>query len=278
MSDTIDWVALAYEAGVARIWGFSGPNVVSETTRAVSSPNAGVADLIGDFCDGATCPVLTCGLQGQPFRALPCNPLDDVIRTAQHGSLSQAQIDGLAQGSPACVAQTATLKIAGFLSLNPQFDGVLCLPGPETLWALISAEEVISMQSFMTADIARDTAARLGLHVEAWDDSAFAEAISDSMAKPERIAARLSQIGAEARISGLSENIARARVWGHLIGAELAAARSYWLGQQVAVIYDAPILGCYTTGLTAQGVSPIAAKGEEMLLKGFQEARKRVSA
>lgn len=37
------------------------------------------------------------------------------------------------------------------------------------------------------------------------------------------------------------------------VGPELAAARPYWLGRQVAVIGEAPLLGAYAQALMLQG-------------------------
>jgi 2-keto-3-deoxy-galactonokinase len=35
----------------------------------------------------------------------------------------------------------------------PGFDGILCLPGTHAKWVQISAEEVVSFQTFMTGEL-----------------------------------------------------------------------------------------------------------------------------
>ena len=44
-------------------------------------------------------------------------------------------------------------QIAGFLALNPKFDGVICLPGTHTKWVHISAGEIVSFRTFMTGEM-----------------------------------------------------------------------------------------------------------------------------
>ncbi|MEQ9257743.1 MAG: 2-dehydro-3-deoxygalactonokinase, partial [Roseovarius sp.] len=54
---------------------------------------------------------------------------------------------------------------------------------------------------------------------------------------------------------------------GHLMGAELAAARAYWLGQQVAVI--GPAQGAHATALALQGVPSTAHAPEDLIAPGL---------
>ena len=52
----------------------------------------------------------------------------------------------------------------------------------------------------------------------------------------------------------------------------MAAARPYWLGQQVAVIGGAPA-GGYATALEAQGAPVTRAGDEAMTVAGFRALR-----
>jgi len=129
------------------------------------------------------------------------------------------------------------LAIAGFLSGHAGWDGVVCLAGPEnTLWCLISADEVVSVQGFVT-----------GALIQAMQGAtaADAEALAGTLSQPERLAAHLYG----AQLVNDKEAIT-----GHLTGAELAAARPYWLGQQVAVIGQPDKTGAYAQVLIAQGI------------------------
>ena len=69
---------------------------------------------------------------------------------------------------------------------------------------------------------------------------------------------------------------ARARLSGLLIGSELAAARPYWLGQQVAIIGADDLSQAYATALAAQGVSATIADSTAMTLAGLRAAYVRL--
>lgn len=57
-----------------------------------------------------------------------------------------------------------------------------------------------------------------------------------------------------------------------MIGIELAAAKPYWLGQQVAVIGAAASADASQTALTAQGVPVLRLDPTEMTLAGLRAA------
>ena len=143
---------------------------------------------------------------------------------------------GLKQATPPSEMDvSARLTLAGFLALNPNWDGVACLPGNPTHWAQISADEIVSFQSFLTL--------RLAAALDA-DGPPNLDAISETLSRPERLATHLCS----AEVTGTP-----GAALGHLLGAELAAARAYWLGQQIALIGDGPLTDAYADALTAQG-------------------------
>lgn len=123
----------------------------------------------------------------------------------------------------ALLPANARILIAGALAGRPDWDGIVCLPGAlQTLWVHVSAREIVSFQGAATGRIAAAFGAR-GVNFDA-------DALEDTMARPERLALHLSA----AALSG-----AEGRIMGHLLGAELAAMRAYWLGQRVIVVGDA---------------------------------------
>ncbi len=172
-------------------------------------------------------------------------------------------------------------QIAGFLSLNPNWDGVICLPGTHNKWVQVSAGEVVSFRTFMTGEIfallGRQSVLRHSVAETGWDDAAFAEALGDAMSHPERIAGQLFSLRARDLLDGQRPEAARARLSGLLTGAELAAARPYWLGQQIAVIGDGGPAQPYVAGLQAQGVPVTQADAARMTLAGLIAAHRRMT-
>ena len=141
----------------------------------------------------------------------------------------------LSQDAPLGVLPVAVRKdIAGFLGAHPQWDGVLCHVGDVTHWVQASAGEIISFQSFITLRMAQALGA---------GEAVSQGAVEESVARPERLAAHL-------RIAELSGQ--DGAVLGHLIGAELAAARAYWLGVDLRIMGAGPVADAYEEALKAQ--------------------------
>lgn len=174
--------------------------------------------------------------EGRPA-ALPAPVLPDNGRS----------LPGFTQSDPPdVIGGWVRLRIAGFLAEHPNWDGVICAPeGGVSHWVHVSADEAVSAQSFLS----RQLAETLGGAAEP-----EMQAVADSLSRPERLAAHLRA----AQVSGDG-----AAITGHLVGAELAAARVYWLGQQVAVLEDAP--APLAAALAEQGV-PCARHDPEKLL------------
>jgi 2-dehydro-3-deoxygalactonokinase len=86
------------------------------------------------------------------------------------------------------------------------------------------------------------------------DPAAFAEAVSDTISRPEKLAQRLFGLRAETMLNGLCTATARARLSGYLIGAELASTKPYWLGQEIAIAGSPALAAAYASALKTQGV------------------------
>ncbi len=290
-----EWIAIDWGTSNLRVWAMQGATVLN---AASSDRGMGrldrdgfepaLVDLIGDWIDGPTMAV-ACGMVGSrqgwveaPYATVPCAALPEgmVRAPAADPRLTVWVIPGLRQMSPADVMRGEETQIAGFLALNPGWDGVICLPGTHTKWVHVSAGEVISFQTFMTGElfsvIGTQTVLRHSISADGWDEAAYGQGLDDSFSRPERLAARLFSLRAEALVSTLSPTAARARLSGLLIGSELAAAKPYWLGQQVAVIGAGTVAGLYIKALAAQHVPAIQADGERATLAGLTAAWRKL--
>lgn len=232
-------------------------------------------------------PVLICGMAGSrqgwteaKYRTVPCTPLDRAALTEVVSENKQIKVHiapGLSQKTPADVMRGEETQIAGALSLDPNFDGVFCLPGTHSKWVHVSAGEVVSFQTFMTGELfallSQNSVLRHGMQGEGHDDAAFQEACSDALSRPEKIAARLFSLRAENLLSGLSPVCARARLSGLLIGIELAAAKPYWLGQPVTLIGAPDLCAHYDQALQMQGVTAKILPAEACTIAGLASLR-----
>ncbi len=249
-------------------------------------------DLVGTWIGGdGPVTAIACGMVGSrqgwveaPYARAPCAALPGPLVAAPTADprLSVRVIPGIRQDSPADVMRGEETQIAGFLALNPGWDGVVCLPGTHTKWVHVSADEVVSFQTFMTgelfAPLGAATVLRHSVAATGWDDAAFAAALSEGMARPERLAARLFSLRAEHLLHGQSGEVARARLSGLLIGAELAAAKPYWLGQQIAVLGGGGTGKPYVDALAMQSAPAMLVDAERATVAGLTAAWRRMRA
>jgi 2-dehydro-3-deoxygalactonokinase len=151
-----------------------------------------------------------------------------------------ADLGGLLQEAPmAWLSPRQRIQVAGVISGRANWDGVICLAdGDVTHWVHVSAGEIISFQGAATG--------RLITALGGADGVCDTEALADTLSRPERLAGQLHS----ATLAGNA-----AVVTGHLVGAELAAMRPYWLGQEMVVVEDVPL---YVAALQAQGAMVIA--------------------
>lgn len=161
------------------------------------------------------------------------------------------RVPALEQDSPPDIIGAWTrLRLLGLAQGQPDWAGVVCVQdGDISHWVHLSAGEAVSCQSFLTPRL---------ITALGGTDTPSAPAIEDSLSRPERLAAYLRR----AEITG-----DRQATTGHLIGAELAAAKPYWLGQDVAVI---ALPGTpYATALAHQSVPHGTHDPDTLLVQGL---------
>ncbi len=272
------WIAIRTQARQVRVWVMDAQKLMARHVVARGGLSlTGVMDAIRPEIEpymqaGAAMPVICAGAGDTPSILTPAAPQPPQAMPPHDPRLALFVLPGLKQARPADVIRSGIVQIAGFIAAHEGWDGVLCLPETRSLWVHISAGEVVSFRSFMTPEISdllitRSSLAPL-LQAKDWNADAFTEALNDAMSRPENLAAALSMLQTQQPDSATT----RARVSGLLIGMELAAARAYWLGQNVAIVGAGPQAAQYRAALTGQGVPTVITDSEEMSLRGFIRA------
>ena len=174
-------------------------------------------------------------------------------------------------------------QIAGYLRSDPDFDGVICLPGTHSKWVHVSAGEIVSFRTFMTGELfdllSRQSVLRHSVSQEdGWHDAAFLSSVDDMMSNPQRLAARLFGLRAGALLEGTDPATVRARLSGLLLGMEIAGARDYWLGRYIMLIGAPTLTARYRTALQAQGAAVRETDGADIVLAGLSAAYMEASA
>lgn len=291
-NEELAWIAVDWGTSNLRVWAMgAGETVLSRAssdrgmgTLAPEAFEGALLELIGPMLhEDQVIPVICCGMVGAkqgwaeaPYAPAPCAPpgMAEARQVeTQDPRIAVHILPGVSQADPADVMRGEETQVAGLLRELGGFDGVICMPGTHTKWVHVSAGEIVSFQTFMTGEmfalLGGQSVLRHSVGGEGWDPAAFAEAVLEAMARPERLAGHMFRIRAEGLLQGLGAGAATARLSGLLIGAELAAARPYWLGQPVAVLGDGGMAGSYASALEAQFVEIRRVPGDHITLSGL---------
>lgn len=290
----LDWIALDWGTSVLRVWAMSSGGEVlasasSESGMSVLDPvdyEPALLELIDPWlsASGQCCKIIGCGMVGSkqgwietPYRAVPCTPLGELVSAP----VSDQRIEvflcpGMMQESPADVMRGEETQIAGWLAAQPEFEGVVCLPGTHSKWARVGRGEIRSFQTFLTGELfallARESVLRHSVARDGWDESAFLEAVDAALATPDSVSAQLFSIRAESMLHQWDGVGARSCLSGYLIGWELAATRGHWLGREVVIVGEIKLAAAYGKALEVHGATPKIHSAETMTLAGLQVA------
>ena len=292
-----DWIAVDWGTTNLRAYAMGPEGIRAEATSEDGMGRLGpegfepaLIRLIEPWLGPGVTSVLACGMVGSrqgwceaPFRTTPCTPLDAgqmVDVPVRDRRLMVQIVPGLKQMKPADVMRGEETQISGALALDPAFDGAMCLPGTHSKWVQISAGEVVSFQTYLTGEmfslLSTQSVLRHGMAATGWDEGAFDQGVAIGMARPERLAAHLFRLRAEGLIADLGPDAARAQLSGLLIGAELAAARPYWLGARVALVGSAALTALYARALAAMGAPTQSLAAKDCTIAGLARAAGRL--
>ncbi|KPA20661.1 2-keto-3-deoxy-galactonokinase [Shimia sp. SK013] len=292
MTVTAEWIAVDWGTSNLRAYAMSGETVLAEAQSdhgmarlEKSEFGPALMALIGDWLGARVTDVVACGMVGArqgwveaPYATVPSAPLAGhaVQVPGTDARVRVFVVPGLKQEKPADVMRGEETQVAGFLARTPKWDGVICLPGTHTKWVHVSADEVVSFRTFMTGEMFALLSKSSVLQHSVgggWDDAAFEDGLDQTLSRPESLAGELFGIRASDLLNATPASAARARLSGLLLGAELAASKPYWLGQNIAVIGDAALSEVYAKALKTQGGFATIAECQEMTIAGLSAAR-----
>ncbi|KFE36417.1 2-dehydro-3-deoxygalactonokinase [Thioclava atlantica] len=291
MHEAPDWIAVDWGTSQLRAFAMSGERVLAEASSDEGmgrlAPDAfepALLRLIEPWLGSGVTPVIACGMVGArqgwaeaPYRTVPCAPVAPgalMPVAARDPRLNVSILPGLCQADPADVMRGEETQIAGFLSLHPEFEGTLILPGTHSKHVRIAGGEVTGFATHMTgelfATLAQHTVLRHSVaELDGTAPEAFAEGLR--MGRAGEALSRLFGLRAEALLSGLSPEEARARLSGLLIGAELAQLPAS--GAAVAIIGAGALAARYREALALLGIAAAVHDGAELVRRGLIAAR-----
>lgn len=291
-----DWIAADWGTTNLRLWLMSGLDAMEERSSprgmsALSGPADFQAALAGATQGWPLVPVIACGMIGArqgwvevPYVSAPCNALPLLTAIAgQPDGRAVLIASGVMQAQPADVMRGEETQVAGLLQASPGFDGVVCLPGSHTKWIRVSAGEICHFQTVMTGEVfgllAHGSVLRHSIGQGLADpcSAAFTDAVAAAISQPLQAWARLFGLRAQALI-GSDDNESASRLAGTLIGMDLGASRSYWLGQKVVILCAPKLAALFQSALQSQGANGIIGDVDEVTRAGLFAAWQRYDA
>ena len=293
----ISLIAADWGTSNLRVWSMDHQgNVINSITngKGMSSLEPSefepyLINLIGNWLPteaNARYPIIICGMAGAKtgwkeaaYLTAPCPPInkEKIVKIeTEDQRISVSIIPGIMQKSPPDVMRGEETQIAGYLSKNPDFDGIICLPGTHTKWVHISAGEIVSFKTFMTGEIflslSERSILRSSVQSNDFDATSFLEAFENVYTNPALLSAKLFGLRAADLLENASTKILKSMLSGYLIGSELAGAKSYWLGQNIVIIGNNDLCVLYEKALKKLGLNATIENTQNVTLNGLKQA------
>lgn len=290
-----EWIAVDWGTSNVRAFAIARDGRVvarasSERGMARLAPDdfePALLDLIGAWLPAARRTlVVACGMVGArqgwievPYAETPCAP--SAVLRARAPATGDLRLDvriiaGVMQRDPPDVMRGEETQIAGALQMTPGFEGVVCLPGTHTKWALLRAGRIERFATCMTGELfallSTRSVLRFSVAADGWDEPAFHDALRAAFDHPAQLAGALFAIRAGSLVAGLAPPAANARLSGLLIGAELAATRALWSDRAITIVDNGRQAALYREALRSLGGAPTTLSAEDATLAGLRAA------
>lgn len=289
------WIAVDWGTTHLRVWQMAGHEVLAEAqsdrgmgTLSPEEFEPALLELIQPWLEGREKKqVYACGMVGArqgwieaPYVTVPANPGDAtgaVTAPVASDGIQVRILPGLCQTDPADVMRGEETQISGLLLGNPDFDGLVCLPGTHTKWVRVENGRVLGFQTFMTGELfallSGQSVLRHSMHDDGWNADAFAAGFNETLADPNHLMRALFSLRAEGLLRDTVAGEAKARLSGLLMGAEFAAMGATTYSVDVTVIGDGAIIDAYRDAFRLVGANPRVIEARTATLLGLRAAR-----
>ena len=236
--------------------------------------------------------VMACGMVGSkqgwvetPYLKTPCVPIDNqqlTIATTKDNRIKVNLVPGVMQNYSADIMRGEETQIAGFINNNPDFNGVVCLPGTHTKWVNVKEGQITSFKTFMTGElfgvISNHTLIRHSISIKGWNQAGFEAGIHEGFNNPGSIASDLFSLRAESIVNDLDRDQARSTLSGLLLGVELNGAQTFWENSNVIIIGSQLLSDNYHQGLKILGGQSQLFSLETATLSGLSFAYRELNS
>jgi 2-dehydro-3-deoxygalactonokinase len=263
----LDWVAVDWGTSNLRAWGIAAngavlfehdsPKGMGKLTREEFAP--ALLEVLGPAAEARNgeLQVLICGMAGAkqgwleaPYLEAPVDLrglLADAVRPSMpKANIAPAILPGVCQkAGDENVMRGEETQLLGLAALNPGFNGLVCMPGTHSKWALLSETRIEHFSTAMTGEMFEV----LRTH------SVLRHSLAGDFDGPAR---------AEGFAAGAADG---------LIGTEIGSNRHLLGGEPVPLIGSATLSSLYQEVLAMIGVQGTPQDAKETVLAGLKAAR-----
>lgn len=295
LSDSIAWVGVDWGTSNLRAWGVNerGEAIASASSdRGMSklTPSqfpAVLGDVLAELGAVEGLEVLICGMAGArqgwleaPYLDAPTD-LRGLARGAVHPAASVSILPGVCQrGGNEDVMRGEETQLLGLASLMPGYDGLVCMPGTHSKWALLAGTRIERFSTAMTGEMFELLKSHSVLRhslVGPLDGPArnegFIAGAEAGLSHADNLLGQLFRVRAASLLSGRGPDWCAGYLSGLLIGSEIAAHRSQIGAEAVPLIGSATLCGHYAQVLEMAGARGQPVDVTDVVLAGLTAAR-----
>jgi 2-dehydro-3-deoxygalactonokinase len=298
-----EWVAVDWGTSNLRAWALDGSGAV---VASRSSPQgmgklepgqypAALTELLDDIepSSGPSLEVLICGMAGArqgwleaPYLEAPTDLralVGGAVRPQMpNGRIVPAILPGVCQKGASFdnVMRGEETQLLGLSTLDPEFSGVVCMPGTHSKWATLSRSRIERFSTAMTGELYEVLRTHSVLRHSLTGDldgpgrAEGFEAGSDAgLARPDNLLGQLFQVRAGSLLSGRQPDFSAGYLSGLLIGTEIGANRGWIAQNEVPLIGSPALCALYAQILGKIGISSRLVDATDAVLAGLSSAR-----
>ncbi len=254
-----------------------GPGILAVRNSDFS---AALTKMAGDWIDApGSPPTLMSGMIGSaqgwveaPYLPIPAAPADFAGRLApvpdpRRRIFIVPGLHGVGPAGPDVMRGEETQIFGSGIE-----DGVVCLPGTHSKWAVIAGGRVVRFATFMTGEVfavmRRHSILGRLMNEAPHDAAAFARGLVRAQA-PGGLLHHLFTVRTAGLLEGLGRDAASSFLSGVLIGEEVAAAKAQFTPASVAVIGGMPLAQHYAIALNVAGITAATVSGDDAAAGGL---------
>ena len=286
------WIAVDWGTSNLRIWPIDETDTVLDVMRS----DQGMGSLcsseyeevllshIDKWLGKEVMPVVACGMVGArqgwheaPYDCVPTVPATKSIKVhTDDPRIDMRILSGIQQNEPADVIRGEETQISGLLQEEPDFEGVVCLPGTHSKWVLVKSGQIVRFQTAFSGEmfslLSQQSVLRHSMGT--WSDEVFITNLLEVIADPQSALSRLFSIRAQEILHGFEHG--SAVLSAILIGAEIAGFRNIWEGQRVTIIGSGQLTRLYKLAFSSLEHPADAYFAGKLTLNGLLFAYKEI--